>query len=262
MSDSWDITTGPASSGAGFNLGGLGQLLRPLGSLLRPSDPLETVRLRLALLELAKATSGGVVGWRDVGSLANVVPAERQDWCLLGSRGAGKTATGVWIAQHLARVLEVPAVALGWPIWAAERVGLKSVPTLDRLSDCVVFVDEAGLRLKPGKRDEALSEMVALARHENLSLIWTSQSAAGIHRDVLRQDVRVAWLRVEPVQVRFDREELADLLAQVVSIQGSSGGPWPAGRLCIPAGTGWVSAQSPLPAGWDEEVSKLWRRKR
>lgn len=258
MSDSWD---GDASlPGGGLPLPGLFKLVAPLLNSITPRQvsPLEAVRLRLAALELARHLNGGVLSYRDVGSLDNILKPVRQDWVLLGARGSGKTATGVYIAQFLRKALEVRAVAVGWPAAAAKAVGLESVTKLDGLRDVVAIVDEAGLRVKPGKRDEMLVEAVALARHYGVSLIWTSQGGAGVNRDVLRQDARVAWLRVEPLQARFDREELVDLVSQVVSIQ-SKEPVWAPGRLVTLDASGWTVAQAGLPEGWSEQVSTLWR---
>ena len=259
LSDAWgDIVPALPTSGRGFSLNGFGDLLKPLGQLFKQPDPLDAVRLRLALLELAKATSGGVLSYADVGTFDRLLIQDRQDWVLLGSRGAGKTAAAIWIAQILANALHLKPYVYRWPSWAAEAVGISVIDSLDKLRDCIVVVDESGLKLPIGKRDDVLLDLVSLARHNNVSVIWTSQSASGVHRDILRQDVRVAWGRVDPVQVRFDRQELADLLAQVVSIQGSR--IWSPGLFCVPTGAGWSVAQAGIPQGWNESVSRLWRR--
>lgn len=249
---------------AGIDLTGLlGRLAGPIGQLLKgrePPSPFEEVRLRLALLELAKASNGGVVAYRDVGDLRMIIEPERQDIVFAGKRGGGKTASACRIAQDLSKALNQPVMALGWQQKHAEALGF--VPTkqsVETMRDCVCVIDEAGLRIKPGKRDEALAEAVALGRHYGVSLLWCSQSGAGVHRDVLRQDVRLAWLEVDPIQARFDREEIADLLAQVVSIQGTAQ-PWPKGRVVTRQRNEWVVGQLPLPDGWTEDVSKLWRK--
>jgi hypothetical protein len=247
--------------------GGFGGLLRslggPLGKLLAPApppSPLDEVRYRLAVLELARLSANGVIAYKDVGDFRTILQPERQDIVFLGRRGAGKTAAACRVAQDLGRELGQKVVAMGWPEQHAQALGFEVMSgSLERQRDSVVVVDEAGLRIKPGKRDELLADAIGLARHYGLSLLWTSQSGAGVHRDVLRQDVRLAWLELEPVQVRFDREELADLLSQVVAIQQRAQ-PWPKGRLITRHGGEWVVGGVPLADGWSEAVSKLWRR--
>lgn len=261
IGDAWEGSTG-ASGPSGVNLGGLlRSLAGPLQQLLpvRPS-PLEEIRLRLAALELSRAVTGGVVGYRDVGDFRAILEPERQDIVFLGRRGGGKTAAACRVAQDLARELKQPVRAVGWRADHARALGFEPYEgSLADLADCVVVLDEAGLRVKPGKRDEALAEAVALARHYGISLLWASQSGAGVHRDVLRQDVRLAWLEIEPLQARFDREELGDLLAQVIAIQAGAA-PWPKGRLVTRHRNEWCVGAVPLPDGWSEKVSRLWRR--
>lgn len=256
-SDAWGEDTLQAGSPLGAGL------LRSAGGVLnalfpRP-DPLQELRVRLAALELQRALKG-VVSWRDVGDLRAAFEPVRQDVIFAGRRGTGKTAAAVLMAQELGTALKVPAYALGWRPEVARRVNLEAVDAdLNELQDCVCVVDEAGLRVRPGKRDEYLAEAIALGRQNGVSLLWSTQSGAGVHRDVLRQDVRMVWGEVDPIQARFDREELADLVSGVVGIQA---GGWERGRWLTYIRGQWVGGRLPLPVGWSDEVSTLWRRRR
>lgn len=234
---------------------------RALASMLLPSqrDPVEEIRARLLLLQLQRELAGGVAVL-ERGDLLEVVGDDRTDALVLGARGSGKTACAVWLAQHCSQARGVPVDALGWPPKVAGAFGFRSVARLDpACRDRIVLVDEAGLQVSPGKRQAVLAELLALARHRGVGVVWTSQGFGSVHRDILRSEALIVSKRIDPMAARFDREEVADWLSSVVGFQsrdpslvdGAGGLAYVGGR--------WLSFRNPLPAGWTEEISRLWR---
>lgn len=234
---------------------------RALASMLLPAarDPVEDIRTRLLLLQLQRELAGGVAVL-ERGDLLEVVGADRTDAVVLGARGSGKTACAVWLAQHCADARGVPVDALGWPAAVASTFGFRSVSRLDPgARDRIVLVDEAGLQVSPGKRQAALAELLALARHRGVGVVWTSQGFGSVHRDILRSEAVLVAKRIDPMAARFDREEVADWLSSVVGFQARDPGLVNGRGGLAYVGGRWLAFENPLPAGWSERISRLWR---
>jgi hypothetical protein len=237
------------------------QVIEAAARLLLPEqrDPAEDLRLRLLHLQLAKELDGGVVavGSCDLAAIAG--SGERCDLLVMGARGAGKTAAAAWFAQTAARAKGCDVLAVGWPDAAAQALGFRAVATLpSRPRDCVLLMDEAGLRVKSGKRSDVLFETLVLARHLGTSCVWTSQGLGSVHRDVLRLELGLLCKRIDPFASRFDRDETQDVLARAVAIQSRFPElQHPSGGVLFAAGAAYACS-NPLAEGWSEDVSRLW----
>lgn len=222
-------------------------------------DPVEDIRARLLLLQLQRELAGGVAVL-ERGDLLELVGDERTDAVILGARGSGKTACAVWLAQHCGAARGVPVDALGWPPGVAATFGFRAVTKLEPgARDRIVLVDEAGLQVSPGKRQAALAELLALARHRGVGVVWTSQGFGSVHRDILRSEALLVAKRIDPMAARFDREEVADWLSSVVGFQARDPGLVDGSGGLAYWGGRWVSFRNPLPAGWSDRISRLWR---
>jgi hypothetical protein len=197
----------------------------------------------------------GMADWCDIFD-----PQERRDWVAVGRRGSGKTALACAIAQgYLQQGREV--FALQFPKTVAASLGFQSLPLTDwhKKKDCCILLDETQLRVKRGKGDEELQEHLALARQNNVAHVYTAQGLSSVNREILRMDATLLCKHIDPLASRFEREETADLLRQVVAIQAKIGAAKnPAATLCY-TGAGWLATATPLPQGWTSEISKLWR---
>ena len=260
-----DLPRDARGSSSGLGLGFLQRILpRLAGRLLEGRDPLsralDATRLRLMQAELAEA-HGKVVHHQGV-DWDTLVPPARQDWVLVGDRGSGKTAMAVRLGQDLSRALGQPLLLPDVPdevcyALEGERTDLRAAL---KAQDAVIVVDESYLRIPTGKRNRFLYEALALGRQRGTSLIWTSQGLTGVHVDVLRQGAALGFKYLDPVAARFDREELADLVASVTTIQGSDVRFQDPASVLVYASGFWGSCTSvPLPTGWTERVSRLWR---
>lgn len=224
------------------------------------ATPLEAMQTRLAQVQLAKLVNDVVVAvpiaWQQL------CLAERQDWCFIGEKGSGKTATSCALGQAMARQNGVELCMVEAPKHYAEALGARTIKVdeLEDLRDAVVVLDEAELRIPVGKRGRLLYQVLALARQWNLSILWTSQGLSGVHRDVLRQGVAYGFKKLDPVASRFEREEMVDVLATVHTLQERFlETAVPTGMVVFAEGRYGTVADCPLPAGWTEETSKLWR---
>lgn len=241
----------------------------PLGPLLRLAGPMmdrwlarpslaERLQERLLAVQLSKAIEGAAVPVI-MAQWPAMVPEQRHDVVIVGRRGSGKTALAVAWAQAFAARAGVPIKGVDISPAICAPLGIEPVRSWTGSKDCVVLLDEASLRAAPGRRNEALWDALSLARHRGISCVWTSQSLAALHRDVLRLEAVVAFKAIDPLASRFEREEVLDLVASAVSIQTRFGFETAPASTLLYAGGHWLLGSTPLPSGWSDQVSRLWR---
>lgn len=242
---------------AGINWGPLAQLAaRQLFS--RPSV-LEQLQVRMLALQVAKLEQAVAVVSRF--RFEELLAEDRTDYVICGERGAGKTAFAVALAQLLDRSGRKP-YGVDMPQQACEALGLTPLRFADALGaeGAALVVDEAELRVPSGKRQRALYELLALARQSDTCVLWTSQGLSGVARDVLRQGCVYAFLRLDPMAIQWDREEALPILSQVVRIQQAMPElAMPGGVVLCGGGRFAAACDVPLPAGWTDRTSRLWR---
>ena len=232
-------------------LSSLSPLAKIAASFFKPPDPEAQIRFRLLQIELAKALGGlqpyAMATWEQA------APTERSDHIILGTRGAGKTAFGCLMGEHLAKTLELPLRAIGFQRRVIEQRGYQP-GRWGALQDCVCIVDEAGISL----REERLWDQLALARHNEVSTILISQSTTALGRDALRFGATFWARHLDPLAIRFEREELVDLLSPICIIQEQLQS---AQRkdICVRIGPPHVALATPLPSGWTEQQSRQHR---
>lgn len=249
-----------------FDLGGMFRGVSQIAKLIhpflpQPPDPIAELQARILSVELAKKLAGGTIPY-GISSWAAVAPDRRSDHILIGARGAGKTAFASLLAQHMRDLLKVPVFAPGFPQFVSDALGFHpSSATTARewlqAQDCILLLDEARLRVK----DVDLWELVALARQRNVSIIYTTQSLAALPRDILRLEAVLWARRLDPLASRFEREEVADLAAQCIAVQSAVGFTVERPSLVLKLTAPAVVCETPLPVGWSDEASTLWRKR-
>ena len=229
-----------------------------LGAMFQNRSRLDELRCEHLALQI-RQMQGGAGPVIDA-PLGDLVPEdERQDWIVLGERGSGKTALGVTLAQLVAGDQEI--YALGFRKWASDQLGIQTVTKgkLKDLRDCVLLVDETALHWSPTKLGDGMISLLAVARHRNVSVIWTAQNSSQIDVRVLRHDFRLACKKLSVLQTRFDREEIGPVLLQAVGIQTQYASVFENPEALLVFDGQWFVSRNGLPEGWSEKVSTLWR---
>lgn len=253
--DEWNAPPLPFSGGG---------LVRPLLDLLRGPSEAELLRVRLLRAQLAQLDGPTAYMPVNFDQFVQLV-SPRADICVLGPRGSGKTATAWQTAAALAEVLHLEILAPGWP--EDRRPRLPQDLTYGRADnwtkakDSVALIDEAALVVGVGKRDAEVWEALAIARHNDLSTIWTSQDAASLRRELLRLDPVLVWCDSPSWASAMDRPELEPLVRGATAVlTAMKRHEQPSARAAYIAGR-WVGFHCPLPRWFTQEHSRIRRRR-
>jgi len=130
---------------------------------------------------------------------------------IIGKRGSGKTALGFKLLDVLSGKRN--SYYLGkakLPHW------IKQVEDINKINnDSIVLVDEAALvysaRESMSKSNKFLSNLMAVARHKNLTLILITQNSAMLELNILRLADTLLFKEPSLLQAKFERKAIGDL---------------------------------------------------
>jgi len=137
---------------------------------------------------------------------------------IIGKRGGGKTALGMKFVE-IGKILDKKSYVVGFenskvPKWVKKASNLEDVP-----NNSLVLVDEAGIsfsaRESMKKGNKEMANLLSIARHKNLSLIFITQNSAMLDLNVLRLADVLLFKEPSLLQSRFERKNLQDMFQKV-----------------------------------------------
>lgn len=146
--------------------------------------------------------------WRDLSS------ADSRIGIVVGARGSGKSAVALALLENL-RQKGKNFFAMGFqakdlPNWIEVVEDIK-----DLKNDSFVIIDEGGIlfssRDAMSYSNKMLSELLFIARHKNLTILFISQNSANLEINTLRQADFIILKRSSLLQKNFERKIIADL---------------------------------------------------
>jgi len=182
---------------------------------------------------------------------------------IIGARGTGKSAIGLKILENMKSLSKKKFYAMGFsqddiPDW------IKSVNTLDELkNNSFVLIDEGGIlfsaRQSFSDANKLLSELLLIARHKDLSVIFISQNSANLEINAIRQTDYLILKPSSLLQMDFERKKIKEIYEEVQEsfnkhkrIKGLT-------YIYCEEFQGFVS--NPLPSFWSNNISKSFRNK-
>jgi hypothetical protein len=138
---------------------------------------------------------------------------------VLGGRGKGKSALGYRLLEYLRWTASPYVVGLPenarklLPDWVGMAAGLEDVPP-----KAIVLVDESYMpyhaRSSMGADAKAMSQLVNLSRQREQTLIFVSQEARQVDRNIASSANVVIFKDLGILQLEFDRRELNKIAVQ------------------------------------------------
>jgi len=183
---------------------------------------------------------------------------------VLGKRGSGKSALAYRILE-LFRYRLIPYV-----VGAPEKAGkllpdwIGTVPSLEDLPpECIALVDEAYLhyhsRRSMAKESTDMSRQLNLSRQRNQTLIFVSQEARQLDRNIVSSANVVIFKELGMLQPEFDRPELRKLVEQANKAMaglGKEAKKW--AYVYSPDADYLGLLESQLPSFWKPALSKVF----
>jgi len=134
---------------------------------------------------------------------------------IAGRRGSGKSALGFRLLENIHAKAKRPCFALGvkqsaLPSW------IKSIEELQQVKNKgVVLVDEGaiafGSRESMSKKNRVLGDLLAIARHKDLTLLFITQNTGMIDKNVLNLCDTIVLKEGSLLQEKMERSVIRDL---------------------------------------------------
>jgi hypothetical protein len=134
---------------------------------------------------------------------------------IVGSRGSGKSAFGMKLIENIHATSSKKIHAMGFeekelPAW------IRSVGSATEISnDSWVLIDEGGILFSSRKSmshaNQVLSELILIARHKGLSILFISQNSSNLDVNILRQADFLILRQPSLLQLEFERDAVKKL---------------------------------------------------
>lgn len=213
----------------------------------------QAMRAKYERFPAVKTYEGDVHDWEDM-----VYKKESSIGIILGARGTGKSALGIKMLENIHTKTSRKIAAMGFlekqmPSW------IKVVETVEGLpSNSFVLIDEGGILFSSRKSmsdaNQVLSELILIARHKNISILFISQNSANLEINILRQ---ADYLLLKPsslLQIDFERKKIKDIYAEVDEDYEEIKENKAVVYVYSDEFRGFV--ENPLPSFWSNKLSK------
>ncbi len=179
---------------------------------------------------------------------------------IAGRRGSGKSVLGFRLLENVHAKSGRPCFALGvkqsvLPSW------IKSIDDISQVANHgAVLVDEGaiafGSRSSMTKKNKALGELLAIARHKDLTLIFITQNTGMIDKNVLNLCDTILLKEGSLLQEKMERSVMKDLYVTankaISAVPSAERKPY-----CYIFDAEFEGlAQASLPSFWSAKVSK------
>ncbi|MGV8142173.1 MAG: zonular occludens toxin domain-containing protein [Candidatus Pacearchaeota archaeon] len=146
----------------------------------------ESIKAQFKDFRVIKKISGDYDKWKKV-----ALKSESKIGIIIGARGSGKTAFGLKFLENVYAQTSKKCYTIGFnnaelPAWIN---GIDSIKEIT--NDSFVLIDEGGIlfnsRRSMSSANKLLSELILIARHKNLNILFISQNSSNLEINILRQ---------------------------------------------------------------------------
>ena len=187
---------------------GIITLSRKLSSISREESVMEkrdSIRAKYVSFKVIETIEGDYETWFN-----KTIESDSQIGIVLGARGSGKTAFGVKMLENIYAKYGDKCFAMGFkakefPSW------IKVVSDLSQLeNDSWVLIDEGGVlfnsRSSMSNANKLLSQLILIARHKNINILFISQNSSNLEINILRQADFLVLKKSSLLQKEFERK--------------------------------------------------------
>ncbi|MFH1439189.1 MAG: zonular occludens toxin domain-containing protein [Candidatus Woesearchaeota archaeon] len=181
---------------------------------------------------------------------------------VLGARGSGKTAISVKLLENIYAKTGKKCFALGFkeedmPLWIDVVDDIKYLK-----NDSFALIDEGGIlfssRRSMAEPNKLLSELMLIARHKNISIIFISQNSSNLEINAIRQADYLVLKKSSLLQKDFERKKIKEIYEQIGNRFNNYKNMKGITFVYSDEFTGFV--ENPLPSFWSKNISKSFRK--
>lgn len=181
---------------------------------------------------------------------------------IIGARGSGKSAIGMRILENIAAKNSKSVAAMGF----LEETLPKWIKTVEKIEEVrngsFILIDEGGIlfssRESMKDANKLLSELLLVARHKDLSVLFISQNSANLEVNAIRQADYLLLRKSSLLQKDFERKKIKEVYEEAE--KEFSEFSMPDNRMTYVYSDefrGYVKNE--LPGFWSEKTSKAFR---
>ncbi|HLC58727.1 MAG TPA: zonular occludens toxin domain-containing protein [Candidatus Nanoarchaeia archaeon] len=180
---------------------------------------------------------------------------------IIGARGTGKSALGLKLLENIHVKTGRKVSTMGFnsedlPNW------VNNIETIEEVkNNSVVLLDESGItfssRESMSNINKLLSNLLLIARHKDVTLIFISQNSSNIDLNIIRQADFLLFKPSSLLQKDFERKKINDIYKEVDNYFKEYKGEKGLVYVYSDVFKGFVL--NPLPSFWNDKVSKAYR---
>ncbi len=203
--------------------------------------------------EILKEDAGNYKEWEK-----GVHDSDSKIGIILGARGSGKSAFGIKFLENFKAKKNKKIYAMGFketemPDW------IKVVESVKELgNNAFVLIDEGGIlfssRDAMSNSNKLLSELILIARHKNLSILFITQNSSNLDVNILRQADFLVLKPSSLLQKDFERKIVQKLYEKAESDFEKFKEDKGLTHIYSSNFVGFIS--NPLPSFWGTSISK------
>jgi hypothetical protein len=186
---------------------------------------------------------------------------ESQIGIILGARGTGKTAFGVKFLENYYAKTSKKVYAMGFndedmPAWIEVIEDISQIK-----NNSFVLIDEGGVlfssRDAMTKPNKILSELILVARHKNLNILFISQNSANLDVNILRQADYLVLKPSSLLQLDFERKKIKEIYLEIAGDFAKYNELKGITYIYSEQYRGFIT--NPLPSFWNVNISKAFK---
>ena len=179
---------------------------------------------------------------------------------ILGARGTGKSAIGLKLLENMHVLSKKNFYAMGFkdlPDWISVVDNVNDIKT-----NSFVLIDEGGILFSSRKSfsdaNTLLSELLLIARHNDLSILFISQNSSNLEINAIRQADYLIMKPSSLLQRDFERKKIKEIYDEASSKFQKYKDKKGITYIYSEQFKGFIS--NPLPSFWSQKVSKSFRK--
>jgi hypothetical protein len=182
---------------------------------------------------------------------------------ILGGRGMGKSALGMRIVENVHAKTNKRIHAMGFneeelPTWISS---IKDIGEITNNS--FVLLDESGInfssRSSMSSVNKLLTELLLIARHKDVTIIFIAQNSSNIEVNVIRQADFLLLKKHSLLQLDFERKVIKELYEKIGNKFNKLDGK---GATYVYSSNYEGIIKNGIPSFWNEDLSKSFSKSR